>query len=244
MQQMSSSMKLLKSKFVVITILFCILGTVALLFFFYEWRVKTIKIEGIPKETVLYGLENVKNIPLLTLSSHGVEEQMKKSNPFIARIQVAKKYPQTLILTISTDEPLAYFESDSGFFALNQEGKVLSKLKEKETPTDLPVIRYFEKLHFASYQPGDSLSYKDINMALKFLKKMSGMGMKINTIDIDGVDMIGFNLKRKTITFSSEKDIDPQLYQLEQIVHQFKIQGTDFKKLDLRFNRPILELVE
>ena len=68
-------------------------------------------------------------------------------------------------------------------------------------------------------------------MALKILKQMSGMGMKINTIDIDGVDMIGFSLKGKTVVFSSEKDIDAQVYQLEQIVHQFKIQGTDFRSL-------------
>lgn len=241
---MSSSMKLLKSKFFAIGVLFCAISITVIFFLFNEWRVKIIKIEGIPKNTVLYGLENVKNASLITLSPHAVEERMKRSNPFIARIQVAKKYPQTLILTIATDEPLAYFESDSGFFALGQDGKILSKLKEKENSKELPVIHYFEKLHFASYQPGDMLSYKDIGMALKILKKMSGLGMKINTIDIDGVDMIGFSLKGKTIVFSSDKDVEPQIYQLEQIVHQFKIQGKDFKKLDLRFNRPILELVE
>lgn len=241
---MSSSMKLLKSKLIVLAILFCALSTAVLVFVFNEWRVKIIRIEGIPKETVLYGLENVKNSPLLTLSSQIAEEQIRKSNPSITRIQVVKKYPQTLILSISIDEPLAYFESDSGYFALSQEGKVLSKLKKVPSSVNLPVIHYFEKLHFASYQPGDLLNYKDIDMALKILKKMTGMGIEINTIDIDGVDMIGFSLKGKTIVFSSDKDIYPQLYQLEQIVHQFRIQGTDFKKLDLRFNRPILELVE
>lgn len=241
---MSSSMKLLKSKLIVLTLLFCALGIAMLVFVLNEWRVKIIKIEGIPKETVIHGLENIKNAPLLTLSSKLVEERMKKTNSFILQIHVEKKYPQTLILTISSDEPLAYFESDSGFFALSQEGKVLSKLKEMPSWVNLPIIHYFEKLHFASYQPGDFLNYKDIEMALKILKKMSGMGMKVNTIDIDGVDMIGFKLKGKIIIFSSEKDRETQLYQLEQIVHQFKIQGSDFKRLDLRFNRPILELVE
>ena len=241
---MSSSMKLLKSRFFAIGVLFCVISTAVTFFLFNEWRVKIIKIEGIPKSTVLYGLENVKNTSLITLSPHAVEDRMKRSNPFIARIQVTKKYPQTLILAISTDEPLAYFESDSGYFSLSQEGKILSKLKGKENSMELPVIHYFEKLHFALYQPGDLLNYKDVDMALKMLKKMSGLGMKINTIDIDGVDMIGFSLKGKTIVFSSDKDIEPQIYQLEQIVHQFKIQGKDFKKLDLRFNRPILELIE
>ncbi len=241
---MSSSMKLFKSKLIVLAILFFALGIAVLIFVLNDWRVKIIKIEGIPKEVVLYGLENIKNASLITLSPHEVGERMKRSNPFISRIQVTKKYPQILILTIATAEPLAYFESDSGFFVLSQEGRVLSKLKEVPSSFNLPVIHYFEKLHFVSYQPGDLLNYKDINMTLKILKKMSEMGMKINTIDIDGVDMIGFSLKGKTIVFSSEKDIDAQVYQLEQIVHQFKIQGTDFKKLDLRFNRPILELVE
>ncbi|MBI4974164.1 FtsQ-type POTRA domain-containing protein [Candidatus Roizmanbacteria bacterium] len=237
-------MKLLKSKLVVIAALCCILGIAVFLSFFNEWRVKIIRVQGIPKETLLNGLENIKNVPLLTLSLQAVEERMRKSNPFIARIQAVKKYPQTLILTVSTDEPLLYFESDSGYFALNQEGKILSKWKELPVMSDLPIIHYFEKFHFSSYQPGDRLSYKDIIMALKIAKKMMGMGMKINTIDIDGVDMIGFRLKGKVIVFSSEKDIDTQIYQLEQIVHQFKIQGTDFKRLDLRFNRPVLELVE
>lgn len=241
---MSSSMKLLKSKLIILAILFIALGIAVFVFILDEWRVKIIKIQGISKETNIYGLENVKNVPLLILSAKSVEERMKKSNSFISRIQVVKKYPQTLILTISTEEPLAYFESDPGFFALSQEGKVLSKLKEIPSSSNLPVIHYFEKLHFASYQPGDLLKYKDINMTLKILKKMMGMGMKIITIDIDGVDMIGFRLKGKTIVFSSEKDISEQVYQLEQVVHQFKIQGTDFKRLDLRFNRPILELVE
>lgn len=219
-------------------------GMAAFLLIYNQLRVKIIKIEGIPKETVLYGLENIKNASLLMLSTDSVAERMRKSNPFISRIQVAKIFPQTLALTISPDGPIAYFESDFGFFALSQEGKVLSKLKETPSSLNLPIIHYFEKLHFASYQPGDLLNYKDIAMAMKILKKMMEMGMKINTIDIDGVDMIGFSLKGKTIVFSSGKGVEEQMYQLEQIVHQFKIQGTDFKKLDLRFNRPILELVE
>ena len=168
---MSSSMKLFKSKLIVLAILFFALGIAVLIFVLNDWRVKIIKIEGIPKEVVLYGLENIKNASLITLSPHEVGERMKRSNPFISRIQVTKKYPQILILTIATAEPLAYFESDSGFFVLSQEGRVLSKLKEVPSSFNLPVIHYFEKLHFVSYQPGDLLNYKDINMTLKILKK-------------------------------------------------------------------------
>ena len=61
-------------------------------------------------------------------------------------------------------------------------------------------------------------------------------------IDIKGQDVILFNLiDNKKIIFSNNKDREAQEYQLELIIRQFKIEGKDFRKIDLRFNKPIVE---
>ena len=61
------------------------------------------------------------------------------------------------------------------------------------------------------------------------------------TIDIKGQDMLVFNLiDGKQIIFSNSKDKNTQNYQLELIIKQFKIEGKEFKKIDLRFDKPII----
>ena len=43
------------------------------------------------------------------------------------------------------------------------------------------------------------------------------------------------------IVFSSQKERQFQIYQLEIIVKQFKIKGKEIKKIDLRFDKPIIQ---
>ena len=45
---------------------------------------------------------------------------------------------------------------------------------------------------------------------------------------------------QKEIIFRNKKEKELQDYQLEFIIRQFKIEGKEFKKIDLRFDRPII----
>ncbi|MEK9169228.1 MAG: hypothetical protein AAB788_00635, partial [Patescibacteria group bacterium] len=72
--------------------------------------------------------------------------------------------------------------------------------------------------------------------------KLKQINLRPLTIDIKGQDMLVFNLNdSKVIVFSNSKDKDVQDYQLELIIRQFKIEGKEFKKIDLRFNKPIIQ---
>ena len=66
--------------------------------------------------------------------------------------------------------------------------------------------------------------------------------LKINSIDISSLDMLGFNLDGKKLLFTTEKPVETQAYILEKVVGQFKIEGKDFKSLDLRFDKPVIVL--
>jgi len=114
--------------------------------------------------------------------------------------------------------------------------------KAKETPQFLPIINYYQKLNAGSFQTGDWIDYKDIKQTLFFIDKLKQINLRPLTIDIKGQDMLVFNLNdSRIIVFSNSKDKDVQNYQLELIVKQFKIEGREFKKIDLRFNKPIIQ---
>ena len=52
--------------------------------------------------------------------------------------------------------------------------------------------------------------------------------------------MLLFNVGEKKIIFSSEKEAGSQLFQLQQIVKQFKVEGRAFKEIDLRYDKPVV----
>ena len=54
--------------------------------------------------------------------------------------------------------------------------------------------------------------------------------------------MVAFNLDKKKIIFSLEKNRTIQAYQLETLIKQFQIEGKEFVSLDLRFDKPIIKI--
>lgn len=223
-----------------------LLAAAAAVFSYFDgvFRVRVIRVEGLPKSYDLYGLETLKNAPSLFLTENEISRTIMEANPGLATASAVKRLPDTVIIQARTAKPFVYLQVDGGFYVLDGEGKIISKVKGDLPQEDLPVIRYFQKFPYALMQPGESLDFKDLKMALVFVAKTQGLGLAVNSVDIDGVDVIGLNLNRKAILFSSEKDVDFQEYELEQVVRQFRVQGKDFKKLDLRFNKPVLELTE
>ncbi len=243
MHQKSLSEKFLNLKIgIPVAIIFLSLLGALLLYSHFLLRVKNIYVVGFPKEMTLYGLDEVKNKILYLVDEGKLSESLVRSNPIIYKVTTYKQYPETIRLTIETDGPLAVFEVKQGFFLLSSRGRILHKQKTKTELVSYPLIRYYQSPDYYAYQSGDTLDHSDITKTLEILKGIKDMGLQVITIDIDGIDMIGLNLEGKQILFSVDKDIQSQLYQLEQIIRQFRIQGGDYRKIDLRFNKPVLEL--
>ena len=150
-----------------------------------------------------------------------------------------KIWPATLKVTVYFYEPIAALIVNKGLFNLSADGRILSKIKDDQSP--LPIINYYQKLNSNSFQTGDWINYKDIKQTLFFIDKLGQINLMPLTIDIKGQDMLIFNLDGdKKIVFSNQKEKELQYYQLELIIRQFKIEGKEFKKIDLRFNKPVI----
>lgn len=202
-------------------------------------RVKTIAIrnEGNHKMT---GLDDYKNISLFLIDDSEIAGDLKKKNPDIKSVRIKKKFPSSLLIYPDFYRPSAILTVSTGYFILSEDGRILAKTKENLN--DLPVVNYYQKLNYYSYSSGDYLDLKDIGLGILFSERLARLGFKVDILDIADRDMLVCNVGEKKIIFTAVKDTELQLYELNQIIRQFKIKGQDFKAIDLRFEKPVIKL--
>jgi hypothetical protein len=239
MQQLVSSKKFLS--FVKKTVVLFGAIFLALVFLFgiyFLLQIKKIIVKEYTDSIPLRGLRSFAQKNLLLVSPDDVKKIILTENPTIRSVAVQKAFPNTLIITVESQPFIAIFEMNSGYVYLSENGKIIQKSKEKKE--DIPLIKYYQKMNYASYNPGESLEYNDILTALHFLKTATEVGLQTDTVDINGFDMLLFSVGDKKLFFTTEKKKETQDYELRQIIKQFKIEGRDFKSLDLRFEKPII----
>lgn len=224
-------------KFLIAVVTFFI-ATLGILYFFNQYfSITYIQVDSSAKHT-LNQISELKNQNLFLLSDSKTKETLLNSNPLLKTVEIEKKYPNTVILHVDFYQPQAVLEVNEGYYFLSADGKVL--YKGKQIANGLPVVHYYQKLNYVAFATGERIPYKDLNTALFFLLKMRDLGLSVNTIDISSVDMIACNLDKRTIIFGVEKDKNMQEYELGVLIKQLKIQGKEFKILDLRFDKPII----
>jgi len=146
--------------------------------------------------------------------------------------------PSTLILNITEDKPIGALSVNQGYFYLAANGKILRKTKL--FTKNAPQVNFYQKLDFLTYSAGDRLNYKELIMALELIDSFNDLGYKVDKVDIGGTNMILFNQDKKVIIFSSDKKVEEQIYQWQEIVKKFRIEGRLYKEIDLRFDKPII----
>ena len=128
----------------------------------------------------------------------------------------------------------------AGYFILSEDARILLKINKIQE--QLTLINYYQKLNFYSYSSGDYLDLRDIKLGVSFTVALATLGYDVDILDINDSDMLLCNVGDKTIIFTTAKDAKLQLYELREIIRQFKIKGNDFKSIDLRFEKPIIRL--
>jgi hypothetical protein len=201
-------------------------------------NLKIKEIQIIDYQSKILGLDEIKNNFLFFLDEEKVKKIIKKRNPLVKEVIIEKKFPNKLILKLTQEKFIAILAVDSGYFYLNDEGKIL--LKTKKINEILPKINFYQKLSFDSYSVGEKIDFNDILTGIYFLKNLLDINLKPDNLDIIGADVLVFNIGEKKFYFSTIKNREVQLYQLNQIVKQFKIEGRAYKEIDLRFDKPIV----
>ncbi len=214
----------------------------SLIFFYFLnliFTIREIQVEGFSEKKHLVGVENFAGRNILFLDVLDIEKKMKANNPQIRDIKIKKILPQTVRLVITLYQPKVILVGSNIYFYLSNDGRILFKEKRQSLP--LPLIYYYQKFNEYAYQTGTWISYRDLNIAIRIVSLLTNLGFFVERVDISGNDMILFKIGEKEIVLTTEKDEELIEYELTQIIKQFKIEGRDFKSLDLRFKKPVVK---
>ena len=229
-----------KLKFFLFFLFLCLLFFSTLFFINQFFLIKKVQLIS-DRKFLLTNKNELINKNLIFINQDETAKKIILENPLLRQVVVNKVWPVTLKITIYFYEPIATLIINQGFFNLSADGRILSKIKDSQQT--LPSINYYQKLDSNSFQTGDWINYKDIQQTLFFIDKLRQINLSPLTIDIKGQDMLVFNLNGdKKIVFSNKKEKELQDYQLEFIIRQFKIEGKEFKKIDLRFEKPVITI--
>lgn len=223
------------------TILLSIVFIFILIYCFNSYfSISKIEVSGLNKNETIRGLDILKNQNIFFVSVKENEEKLLNENAYLKKVTIKKIMPNKINITVETHTPVAVLVVNNGYLYLAQNGRIL--FKQKQNDTNLTVINYYQKLDYKSTSIGNWISNNDIIISLNLLKICLELGLDINSIDINSLDMLGFNLDDKKILFTTKKSENAQRYILENIVQKFNIEGKDFNSLDLRFDKPVIVL--
>jgi len=149
-------------------------------------------------------------------------------------------FPSTLSLVIENMAPFAYVKTDVGYLAVSRTGVVVSKERSSEIPS--PTITFYQTLYHGEYQTGQPITYSAMQRALGFISLLENEGYKTETVAIDSVDMIACKTSGFEVAFSKSRPVELQVNEVQQIFKQIKMGTLKISRLDLRFDKPVVQL--
>jgi len=134
--------------------------------------------------------------------------------------------------TTSSGKPV--FETTKDFFLVDEEGVVI----KKENDPLLPLILLSEQLIL---NVGQQVPQREIVEAIKFLTTLRLNLLEPKIAKITSPYSLTVWLKDgEEVVFSLKKEIQVQVDSLQFILSRSKIEGKEIKKIDLRFDKPVV----
>lgn len=191
---------------------------------------------------------------ILVLDVGGVVSKIKEQFLVVKDLKITKRLPDTVEVEVIFREPLAVVEKaveregeeegqiivETQSFVVDQEGLVYAEARNDE---ELPRV----DLGGQNIRLGDQLSGTAIRTYLDILNLLKEAQIVTDWIRLASertslADTIELQIKDGPfVLLSSQKDASSEISSLQTILKHYKIKGAGLKKVDLRFEKPVVE---
>lgn len=204
------------------------------------FTVKRVELIGDTVKPSIKGYDALYNTFLPLVPETETVSELAARNPQITNIAMEKRFPDTIVISYRKSIPVAVLESSKRYFLLSDGGRVLSI--HESLPTGLPKVTYYQDFYQDQVTVGDTIETKDIQLSLRMVDLLEALGFVVKEVDIESFYMIRLVLSdTREIYISTEKQFDKQEYQVRTILKKFKVDGTAFRSLDVRFDKPLIK---
>lgn len=178
---------------------------------------------------------------LLLLSQRRAESIILAQVPRIARVNLTKKYPQTLVINFTLRRPLAQIKNDGFYLLIDSTGHITNKVWQKKR--QLLTINYYQKIRSFESVPGSLLLDKDILYAIGIIQQQEQFDLLIKTIEIKKPGEVVFTDQYNTkILVAPEKAIAKTLRIVHNISKTLRRKGEQPREINLLFEKPVVTL--
>ncbi len=224
-------------RFIIIALLGALFVAVTLFLLLNRYFVvKTLIIDGTEKysfnELSKCALPNDKTL-IFTLSESKVENELKAKFPFVESVQLEKKYPSTVYITVNEEKPLFYVEIEGEYYVITDSLKVLLRYQSRERMIeDYPALKELKTTKIYKAIAPNRIEFmlekdqKYISEALKELSSWKDFD-KIKDVDISNKFEINVNFDdRISIKLGNRYDFKEKLHMASIIVSSFSDKAT------------------
>jgi len=204
------------------------------------WRVKKIDchLNGDPCPANLWAelMNQAGEKNILLLSPSKLSEQITENHPEFFQVEIKKQLPQDLLVGIQVRRAVVAIGQEEGdFYLVDNEGVLLAK--SKDTASLPKILIANEPDQNIGEKIKEEILLKEIQILhgsqLRLLEPKSSKTVSERIIEVrfkDGLQVL----------FSTQKEIKSQLDSLQFILERTKIEGEKPKRIDLRFDKPII----
>lgn len=196
-----------------------------------EIKLAFVESKRLDKTAVEEALKNEaqgKNI--LFLNTRLVEKNLKQKFLPLDSVKFKKDLPKRLEVEIKEREPLLRVMIGESTFLADKNGLLfaMSSLDEK-----IPLVVIEEKLNLGSY-----IDSKGVVFILQVLTSINPES--VQEVSFQEESVIKLRSYETDIYFTLEKEVAEQLMTLSVLEESYKIKGKRLKRIDLRFDRPVI----
>lgn len=186
------------------------------------FKIKQVRINGstLYREQQILGVGGIVNeANLMRTDTKLIEKRLMESLVYIETAKVEKKYPSTLVVSVTEAQKAADIVADGKFCVVSKKGKILEMANPSATG-GIPIIRGFE---LSSKKPGDMLKSSDsskLRIYNQLMKILKSIGMdKITEIDLSSRSGIKILYdSRITLELGSSVDLDYKLNYFKSVI--------------------------
>ncbi len=208
--------KHLKTAFVIFLIFalsVCVVLSVTVLF-----PIKTVKVTGsnIYSSEEIAKKSQVMDKNLFTVSKEKTEKRIRKSLPFVDKIEFVRSLPDTIQIKVTDAKEYASYLIGNTYFTVSKNGNVLNKYNK------LPEKIFEIKSKSASCEVGGTVTFKDNaekEIIDTLISEIESTGEKIDFVDVTNKNDIKMGVSgRFTVLFGVYADIDKKCAHLKSMI--------------------------
>lgn len=185
--------------------------------------------------TELISLTLGKNI--IFLKTKPLVSRILSQDPTIKEVKVKKKLPSEVVFELKKREAVAAIVEEATFFIVDKEGVIISKTANPQ-PENLPLIFVNEPINL---REGEKFNTEEIVGLINLLNELRLYLFQPRSARLLSSQNGQVNLKNgEEVLFSLKKELKIQLDSLQLIFSRSKIEGRNIKRVDLRFDKPVV----